>query len=67
MPCEHALDALHRTPQVCELGGRKLGEPAVRTQWADQDVPWEEGFEVDEGEGVKGGEENLWWFSGRIG
>lgn len=59
MPREHALHALHRGEQVRQLGRREVRQPLVRPRGADKDVAWEEGLEVDEGEGVRGGEEDL--------
>lgn len=68
MPGEHALHALDRGEQVRQLGGREVRQPLVRARGADEDVAGEEGLEVDEGEGVLGGEEDLlgrvrngWW------
>ena len=56
---QHALDALHGGKQVRQLGRREVCHPSVRTQRAHQDVPRQERLEVDEGEGVRGFEEDL--------
>lgn len=47
VPCEHALDALHGREEVCEFRGGEVGEAFVGVVWADEDVAWEEGLEVD--------------------
>ncbi len=59
MPCKHTLHELNSGKQIGDLGGGERGEPHVRTGRADENVPWEEGLEVDEGEGVGGCEEDL--------
>lgn len=59
MPREHALDELHGGEEVGEFGRGEGGEAPVGVEGADEDVAWEEGFEVDEGEGVGGLEEDL--------
>jgi len=59
VPGEHALHALHCGPEVGELWGAEFREAAVRAQRTQEDVAWEKGLEVDEGEGVRCGEEDL--------
>lgn len=59
VPREHLLHALHRGEQVRDLRGRQVRQAGVRLGGAHEDVAWQEGLEVDEGEGVRGGEEDL--------
>lgn len=59
MACQHALDALHGREEVCDLDRGQVRQAAVRYQRADEDVTWQQGLKVDEGEGVGGREEDL--------
>ena len=44
---EHTLHALDSQEEVCYFVGRKVGQPAMGPEGADQDVAWEEGLEVN--------------------
>ena len=59
MAGKHALDALDGGEEVSDFGEGEVGQALVGAEWADEDVAREEGFEVDEGEGVGGFEEDL--------
>lgn len=59
LPGQHALDELDRGEEVGEFEGGEGGQAPVGVEGADEDVPREEGFEVDEAEGVGGCEEDL--------
>ena len=44
---EHTLHALDSQEEVCYFVVRKVGQPAMGPEGADQDVAWEEGLEVN--------------------
>lgn len=59
MAGQHALDPLDGGEEVCHLGGGQVREAQVRPQGADEHVAWQQGLEVDEGEGMGGCQEDL--------
>lgn len=46
------MDELCRREEVRYLGGLEIREAFMRLEGADEDVAWEEGLEVYQGEGV---------------
>ena len=56
---ESALHARHGLEEVGDFGGREVGEVWAHVQGRDEDVPRQEGFEVYEREGERGGVKDL--------
>ena len=56
---ESALHARHGLEEVGDFGGREVGEVRAHVQGRDEDVARQQGFEVYEREGERGGMEDL--------
>lgn len=56
---DHAAHAADGQEEVCCFGGGEVGDAGDDAARGDEDVTWEDGFEVDEGEGKGGYVENL--------
>lgn len=64
--CEQTLGELHSGEEVRCLCGVEIGETSVRVERANENVAWDDGFEVDEGVAVLSLEEDLWKFNEKL-
>ena len=59
MSRQHTLHTLDRLHQVRQFRRREVSQPKVPLPWAHEDVAREQGLQVDKGEGMRRGQEDL--------